>query len=76
MELRDKTGRLIYAEKSPYPNWLEGYHAWRCNWCTLYRDRWTPPGLRAGRVNLITFGFYLYQKYLRRYHNGRSELTH
>ena len=69
MELKDKDGRLVYAETAPYPSFLKKYHAFRCTYCTTYRNAWTPPGFRAGKVNTLTLVFYLAHK-LRRYSNG------
>jgi hypothetical protein len=55
-------GKLVYAEKSPIPKIWQKYHAWRCEWCTLHRNSWTPRGLREGNVNLVNLIFYLVRR--------------
>jgi hypothetical protein len=67
--LRDtETGRLIYVGNSPEnTNRFSSYHEWRTIWCTkTNRKSWSPPGLREGKVNLITLGFYIINKLFRR----------
>ena len=62
MELKDKTGRLIYSESTKGGR---KYDAWGMKWCTSHRDSWTPPGFREGKINPLTLGFALIQGFRR-----------
>ena len=57
-----ETGKLVYSEAAPYPDYLDGFHSWRCTWCTTHRKSWSPPGLREGKLNFLTLLFYFYHK--------------